>query len=131
QLGDFVGGYFGSFFALVSVLLLIRTIKDQRQADRREKFENKYFELVKMHRDNVAELELRKSKGRRVFVLMLRELRGILDIVRDLSDTHEKNLTPRQLLHVAYYCLFFGTGPQSSRMLTNVLGEFDPTFVSM
>src|SRR5690606_4256925 len=60
ELGNFVGGYIGTIFALVSVVFLYSTLKNQREASTIEKFETKYFELIKMHRDNVAEIAIGK-----------------------------------------------------------------------
>src|SRR5437016_239808 len=77
QLGDFVGGYIGSYFALVTVVLVIKALKEQRRSGESEKFETKYFELIKMHRDNVAEMRLQEAIGRRIFVLLLAEFRRI------------------------------------------------------
>src|SRR5882757_1620021 len=70
QLGAFVGGYVGAMFALMGVVLLYSTLKNQRLAFTLQNFENKYFELIKMHRDNVAEIELQGESGRKVFVLL-------------------------------------------------------------
>jgi hypothetical protein len=81
QLGDFVGGYVGTLFSLIGVLLLYVTLRSQRVASEKQSFENKYFELLKLHRDNVAELDLHGTSGRRLFVLMIRELRCALDVV--------------------------------------------------
>ena len=130
QLGDFVGGFIGTFFALVSVVLLIATLRNQRRSAQVLNFEAKYFELLRLHRDNVAELEVQSITGRKLFVVLIRELRSALDVIRLVSDRHKLNLTKRQFMHIAYYCLFFGTGPNSSRMLTQSLAEFPSTFVS-
>jgi hypothetical protein len=129
QLGDFVGGFFGSFFVLVSVVLLVRTLREQGHAEHRERFENKYFELIKMHRDNVAEMLLENSPGRRVFVLLLKEWRKALDIARRHAIRDEQQLSDRQLLQIAYYAIFFGVGPNSFRMLSSYLEGFDVDFV--
>lgn len=131
QLGDFVGGYIGTVFALISVVLLFATLKNQRRAAQEQNFETKYFELIKMHRDNVAELYLQDTYGRRIFVLLIREFRCILAITRQIADKCQQTLTQQQLLHIAYYCLLYGTGPNSSRMLKMSLGSFDSNFVSM
>ena len=66
QLGDFVGGYIGTIFALVGVVLLYSTLKNQRVTTSVEKFETKYFELIKMHRDNVAEIGIGKDFGKNI-----------------------------------------------------------------
>ena len=68
QLGDFVGGYVGTFFALVSVLLLTATLKNQRKSEELREFETKYFELIRLHRANVAEIKNGAVKGRRLFL---------------------------------------------------------------
>lgn len=129
RLGSFVGGYFGSIFALTGVVLLFATLRSQKLASDKQLFETKYFELIKMHRDNVSELRLRGASGRRVFVLLMRELRCILEIVRAIAEASSQKLSLRQELRIAYDCLFYGVGPNSSRMLKISLSAFDQTFV--
>lgn len=128
QLGDFVGGYVGTFFGLVSVVLLVATLRNQRRASLQLNFEMKYFELIKIHRDNVAELEVQGIRGRKLFVVLIREFRALLDVVKRVAKTHNQQLTQKQLIHITYYCLFFGTGPNSSRMLKQSLSAFAPIF---
>jgi hypothetical protein len=130
QLGSFVGGYVGSMFALVGVVLLYSTLKAQQRSSQKQHFETKYFELIKMHRDNVAELDIQGASGRRLFVLLIRELRCVLEILRPIDEAFGQHLSLEQALHVAYYCLFFGVGPNSSRMLKISLSTFDRAFVS-
>jgi len=101
----------------------------QGQERKQQNFINKYFELLKIHRDNVAEIELKEEHGRKVFVTLLRELRCIVPIVRTTAATHDQHLTNLQIMHISYYCLFFGAGPNSSRMLKMSLSEFPKRFV--
>jgi hypothetical protein len=129
RLGAFVGGYFGAIFALVGIVLLYSTLKSQRRSSQQQNFETKYFELIKMHRDNVAELRVQDVCGRRLFVLLIRELRCALDIVRTIAKASNQQLTPQKALHIAYYCLFYGTGPNSSRMLRMSLQTFNEKFI--
>jgi len=124
-----LGGYVGAIFVLISVVLLYITLKSQRRAAELQSFENKYFELIKMHRDNVAEIDLQGAGGKKLFVLLMRELRSALHLVRQIARTSAPQLANRDLLHVAYYCLFFGVGPNSSRMLKMSLATFDPEFI--
>jgi hypothetical protein len=129
QLGAFVGGYVGPFFALIGIVLLVATLRSQQDASEKQHFETKYFELIKMHRENVAELDLQETSGPRLFVLMIRELRCVLEVLREISEASNQRLSQTQALHIAYYCLFFGVGPNSSRMLKMSLSTFEPTFV--
>jgi hypothetical protein len=70
RLGSFVGGYVGSLFALVGVVLLIATLKAQRLASSQQNFETKYFELLKMHRDNVAEAGMKGKIRKKTLCLV-------------------------------------------------------------
>lgn len=130
QLGDFVGGYIGTFFALVSVVLLTSTLRSQRRSAQLLNFETKYFELLRLHRDNVAELEVQGVTGRKLFVVLIREYRSALDVVKRMAQQHSQNLTQSQLAYITYHCLLFGTGPNSSRMLEMSLEEFDSSFIA-
>lgn len=130
QLGDFVGGYVGTFLVLLSVVLLVATLRNQERAAQRANFETKYYSLIQMHRDNVAELGIQGISGRKVFVVLMREFRELLNIVKVVADRNKQEFTQRQLMHITYYCLFFGVGPNSSRMLKQSLSEFDATFVN-
>ncbi|WP_435626516.1 putative phage abortive infection protein [Candidatus Ferrigenium straubiae] len=130
QLGDFVGGYVGTFFALASVVLLTSTLRNQRRSAQVLNFEAKYFELLRLHRDNVAELEVQGVAGRKLFVVLVREFRSALEIVKQISGKNSLPLSQKQLMHITYNCLFFGTGPNSSRMLNQSLSDFPSGFAS-
>lgn len=129
QLGDFVGGYIGTIFALVSVVFLYSTLKNQREASTIEKIETKYFELIKMHRDNVAEISTGEDFGKKIFVMMIREFREILKITKEVANKKNQNFNQKELFIISYYALFFGVGPNSSRMLKEALKGYDQSFV--
>ena len=129
QLGDFVGGYIGTIFALISVVFLYSTLKDQRKSSTIEKFQNKYFELIRLHRDNVTEINIGKDSGKKIFVILIREFRAIHKIAKELSETLKLNYSKEELFKISYYALFFGVGPNSSRMLKEALKNYDNDFV--
>lgn len=112
--GAFVGGYFGSLFALVSVCLLFATLQSQQSdaaeqnlANARQNFETKYFELLRMHRDNVQEIGLKGGSGRKLFVLLLRELREALAIV---SNSVEDSLLSGTILRCVPFTVVLPEG---------------------
>lgn len=121
QFGDFVGGYIGTVFTLVSVLILYMTLRLQRISTEIEKFENKYFGLLNLHRDNVREIGIGNVNGKKVFVLMIREFREIhkivLKVVGELSLIHDKE----EILRVSYLIFFYGLGPNSTRIMRRTL----------
>src|SRR2546423_9788118 len=101
----------------------VEALKSEQEGGRQHSFENQYFQMIRLHRNNVAEVELhgakRRATGRKVFVLLLEEFRLILTLVRQLAENGKFNVDQSQLLRAAYYALFFGTGFNSSRMLVS------------
>lgn len=129
-LGEFIGGYIGTLFALVSVLLLYLTFKIQRESSIIEKFETKYFALINLHRENVAEIRLGEDAGRKVFVLLVREFRAILEIVKQQNLYNDANLSQEQLINFSFITLYYGVGPHSSRVLRKALLDFPERLVN-
>lgn len=63
QFGDFIGGYVGTTLSFISIIFIVISLNWQRQADKQnldslcvEKFENKFFEMIRLHRDHVQEI---------------------------------------------------------------------------
>lgn len=136
QYGDFVGGYIGTILTFISILLLYFTLKNQRESNDKnltsayiEKFENKFFEMIKMHRENVAEAGIKDTYGRRLFVLLLREFREIVLVIDNyLKEQNKYNtFTTEEKYDIAYCVLFYGIGPNSTRLLNSVLAKYKDT----
>jgi hypothetical protein len=64
-------------------------LQQQQVVASEQGFENKYFQLVAMHRDNVAELELASLTGRGVFVKRLLILTKALHDLRWKSNINK------------------------------------------
>lgn len=126
--GDYIGGMLGTIFTLFSVGALLSTLTTQITSAKIQNFETRYYELVKLHRDNVAEFELGEHSGRKVFVSMVREFQGILKEVHRFCKNQGKNLDQETAVHFAYYAFFFGVGRNSSRMLKSSLRDFDVAY---
>jgi uncharacterized membrane protein len=76
QVGDFVGGFVGTIISAAGFLFLYLNLKEQRitttnqressiiqnESFAKERLESKFFDLIKMHRDNVSELKMRSTK---------------------------------------------------------------------
>ncbi len=97
QFGDYIGGFVGTLFSLAGFIFLYLTLKEQRLAFRKERFENHFFELIKLHRENINELaytkfdngEMRTAKSRKVFREIFREFEESLIDVRHFLNSNE------------------------------------------
>lgn len=134
--GDFIGGYLGTIFSFISVVLIFCSFKQQRESDEKnarsqniEKFENKYFEMIRLHRDNVQEIGIGEDFGKKIFVSMLREFREIVAIINNFISWNNIKLETKEKYNIAYCVFFYGTGPNSSRVLKCALKQYDEAFV--
>lgn len=123
QFGDFIGGYFGTVFLILSVVLLFGSYRDQRATNRRNLVETRFFEMLGYHRENVADLGIDDGKlGQRVFVSMIREFRAVWKIVHSEDPDYP---APRKL-DIAYMAFYYGVGPNSTRILKAALAKNHP-----
>jgi len=113
--GSFVGGFVGSMFSLAGFLLLFEAIILQQRLFEKQQFESKFFELIKIHRENVSEMKKRipikgdkYEEGRRVFVLMRKDFGEIIEIVRQQQVALEQPLSERDIVNLAYLIFFYG-----------------------
>lgn len=134
QIGDFIGGVVGTFFSLAGVFLLFNTLTAQRQFFKQEIFESRFFEYIKMHRENVSEMVIADAvRGRSCFKYMISELRFIyrivefyaLEIAANKYIINEKYTINegKDYLRIAYLIMFFGIGYSSERQLAELLNE--------
>ncbi|WP_394807343.1 putative phage abortive infection protein [Nitrosomonas sp.] len=78
---------------------------------------------------NVAELEVEGISGRKLFVGLIREFRRIHELTTQVAREKGLDFTQQELIHISYYCLYYGTGPNSSRILKQSLAKFDKAFI--
>jgi hypothetical protein len=78
QFGDYVGGFVGTLFSLAGFIFLFLTLKEQRQAFKMERFENHFFELLKLHRENISELYYSKGSNKEVQVSTNRKVMRVI-----------------------------------------------------
>ena len=125
--GDFTGGYVGTIFLILSVALIALQLRHQFEAHERSAFESRFFELLKFHRENVSEIGIGSEYiGRRVFVSMIRELREVMEIVEEASKNLGEDFSDQTKLEVGYLGFYYGVGPNSSKLLEDVLSKHPP-----
>jgi hypothetical protein len=97
QFGDFIGGVVGTLISGSGFIFLYLTFKEQRESVAKERFESKFFDLLKIHRDNVSELNYSKFEnsreenylGRKVFQVITKEVQDCLKEVRNYASTKD------------------------------------------
>lgn len=148
QMGDTFGGIMGPFVALLAAGLTFLAFWVQYEANQKitsqfehERFENKFYESLKVHKENVAEININgKYFGRESFVWMYKELKFIYQLssayygrirsnrIRQGQDVAKFHYDETDLLEFAYLIFFFGVGEISKKGIGYFTGAFDKEF---
>lgn len=102
QFGNFIGGVVGTIFSLFGTVLIFFSFKEQTEQNSRQAFESKFYELVRIHNDNVKELQLNGNKGRAVFENLITPLRSLFietELVLGLIKNGNFNVVDSELKH--------------------------------
>lgn len=90
QVGTYIGGIIGTLFSGASFYFLYVTLIEQRKTFERERFETRFFEMLKIHKENINELNYtehqlinengtrikeikNRSEGRKVFKVIFHD----------------------------------------------------------
>ena len=133
SIGDTIGGIMGPFIAIAAAILTFLAFwvqfianEQQRRDIRLERFENRYYELLQLHKSNVNEMNIaNKLTGRKCFVQMFYELRFIYkqaEFLRNNTDeriAQENDYENIDLMNLSYRIFFFGIGQNSEKQFTH------------
>lgn len=112
NLGSLSGGLVGPLLSLVSILLLLATITMQSIDSQRQRFDSMYFEMLNLHRRNIAEMTYRAPFNTRRDIRARRVLREIHkqfgEIFEYIRRNHSKSFNEREQIDITYLILFFG-----------------------
>lgn len=105
----------------------------QDVATRRERFANRYYMMLAVHRDNVAAFDVgrqgKKHTGRRALLSLFNELEFLywktiaFHKNKWLNGLKKPALTSNELYQISYLSFFFGFGETSTPMVLDLVGE--------
>ncbi len=144
NVGDFIGGVVGTMFSFAGFWILILTLNDQNKSTQKERFESKFFDLLKLHRENVQEMASDGTSGRKelhdIFmqVLKCKEEIGIHFLRRKVEQIYtedylseikkaienfnpELNLKDLAKINLAYLITFYGLGAAGRQIIHDLL----------
>lgn len=146
QIGDTIGGITGPFIAIAGAILTFFAFwvqfkaNEQQKLDlKTERFENKFYELLSLHKSNVSEAVIGNLDGRRSFTAMFYELRLCYHIVQHLKEKRLKSNKLRKeiqkikeidVLEFSYMIFFYGIGPNSEKHFDRGLTKTQKEFFS-
>ena len=145
EIGDTIGGIMGPIVGFIGAIATFfafwmqykanqeqfKQFKNQNDDIRVERFENRFYELLKIHRDNVQEFEIvrysdseNKLTGRRIFVSMVEELQlsykaaELANNILIWNNKIKRNYFSKEELFLMAYLVFFD-GVSTDRVVSN------------
>ena len=130
NIGSSIGGIVSPSLALIGIILTFGAFYIQYKANliqtknfHLQQFESKFFDLLKIHRENVSEMTLHNKKQRNVFVILRAEFQDVYKIVeKHTSKIDDKSNQIKA--DISYLFLFYGIGLTTSPILRELLKKY-------
>lgn len=130
QIGDTIGGVLGPFIGIVAAGLTFMAFWVQFKANEQirkdtaiERFENKFYEMLRLHKENVNEIDVGGTvQGRKAFVRFFYEFKFLFSTIKGVYNEGKEQkeigkLVDDDFLIIAYNYLFYGNGENSSKFI--------------
>jgi hypothetical protein len=142
DIGSTIGGIMGPFIAIIASYLTFIAFWVQFKANKKqteqfdtqakdvklERFENKFYEMIKIQRDNVSEISINNGTvtNRKAFISMFLEVKCAFFVLKQLIDSGKiKHLTEEEAINISYITFFTGVGANSSKVAKYLLPNFN------
>lgn len=137
QIGDTIGGILGPFIAIGATLLTFLAFWVQYKANEQQKvdlqierFENKFYNMVQLHKTNVSEIKSEyREINNRMFISMINELKFLYLLVNEYYNKKYKESFPgitiaeEVLFNISYLLFFYGEGKYTTPIIVDIIGE--------
>ncbi|MCF8276626.1 MAG: putative phage abortive infection protein [Flavobacteriales bacterium] len=128
-IGDTIGGIVGPVVGFIGVVLTFLAFyvqydanKVQRTALYMEQFESKFFELLRLHRENLKTLEANGQHGIKFFEKLSNDLNISLDKAKTKSSG---KFTDDELIIIVFYVFYYGSETSTRSAIRNKLFKAD------
>lgn len=123
--GSYIGGVLGPLLSTVSVLLLIKTIENQKKDRIVDQLRSHVYELIKYNRDVVNGFEYIinnngnafKENGDKFFIYAKRQIEEAINSVSSII----RKASPEQQVKIGYLVFYYGCGYESRPTLVDEL----------
>lgn len=137
EIGDAIGGITAPFIGFLGVVLTFFAFwvqyqynLHQREDIKIERFENKFYELLRQHNANVDEMHINAEEtvvsNRKCFVQMFYEYKFILLVcLNEWQNNYKEKYSEDEILNIAYIIFFNGIGDNSDDSINYFLKEYN------
>lgn len=124
--GSVIGGIVGALFSLAGIFLLINTLESQEKAINlqqanfeKQLFESKFFDLLKIHRENSSDINVYNISGREGFLYLQKEFSYCKEIIDAINEAmiQDHKLKEEEIINISYLCFFYGAVSKTSKQI--------------
>jgi len=115
--GDFFGGVVGTLFAIIGVVFVYYTFKNQSDFQKKDQVESRFFELLKLHEKNVEEL---KNIDNDIFNLYIKNIKNFVAIINKFNQEKSKNWNNETVVKLGYLYFFYGASEYTQERLIGI-----------
>lgn len=115
--GDFFGGVIGTLFAIIGVVIVYFTFRNQSDSQLKDQIESRFFELLKLHEKNVEEL---KNIDERIFTVYFKSIKNFVSIIKEYNEMETKNWGDKVIVKLGYLYFFYGASEYTQERLVGV-----------
>lgn len=141
EIGDIIGGTTAPFIGFMGIMLTFLAFWVQYQANinqrtdiSMERFENQYYEMLRLHKENVQEMDIAETvRGRKCFVRMFYEFRFVYMAMYQLNKNLnlKKRFDRSELCGLSYKLFFHGIGQQTDDTINRLFTEQEIPLVTL
>lgn len=137
--GDFIGGFVGTIFSIIGVLLIILTLIYQIIENRKTAITNQFFKMLDYHYENINNIHIKgiqplkdnpkkyeKVDNRRAFVIFKLQLQVLLQKVEEINIRKRLNFSKDDIIDIAYIAFYYGIDNEWSEFSESKLKKYDP-----
>lgn len=130
--GSFFGGFIGTFFSFLSMLLIIYTIMNQNIENRKSMLMNNFFKMLDYHNQNVEQINIPhidktknvKESGRRAFVVYKIQIKRLIENVRKIINDEHIQISDKELIDICYNVFFYGLDERWQEFIRGKLSNY-------
>ena len=104
--------------------------------DNRNPVESRFYELLRLHRANVAEININdKVSSRKAFISMFSEFKCCYHVLKTVYTSQKELrsgqsiLSEQDLMNIAYIIFFMGIGGSSGELIQGLLKPYDESLI--
>lgn len=132
KFGDFVGGFIGTLFTFLSILIVAYSILKQTSENRKNTVKATFFQMMDYHYKNLDQIEMPKperknvtEKGKRGFVAFKIQINRLLQALYEINERNNLGLNAHDVACIAYMVFYYGLSDSWSDFFEEKISCYD------